>query len=179
LDAFPLTPNGKIDRCALQARPLALLTTAFAAPSSATEVAVAELFGELMRVERVGAEDDFFALGGHSLLATQLLSRLRRAVGVELGLRALVEAPTVRRLSERIEGAGLRSEVAALPALFSRQWGEKQPLSHAQQRLWLLQQLEPSSTAYNVATALRIRGELDVGALERAFEQVIGRHEAL
>ncbi|HEY2329663.1 MAG TPA: phosphopantetheine-binding protein [Verrucomicrobiae bacterium] len=105
LDALPLTPNGKVDRKALprpdQARPESNET--FAAPTTPTELALVEIWREVLRVERVGIHDNFFELGGHSLLMTQIISRAREAFQVELPIRAFFESPTVAELSVAIE----------------------------------------------------------------------------
>ncbi|WP_164021919.1 condensation domain-containing protein, partial [Pyxidicoccus trucidator] len=178
LDAFPLTPNGKMDRKALPAPDASLLSASvYVAPRTPTEERLASLWAEVLRVERVGRSDDFFALGGHSLLATQVVARIRSAFDVELPLRALFEASTLEQLSLRVEQTG---SGAALPPLrpASRDNGPP-PLSFAQQRLWFLDQLQPGSPTYNMPTALRLDGMLDVSALERAFSELLRRHEAL
>ncbi len=182
LDSFPLTPNGKVDRRALPApdgsRPE--LAARYVAPRSVVEEVVAGVWAEVLGVDRVGVLDDFFELGGHSLLATQVVSRLRDALGVEVPLRQLFEEPTVAAVARWVERARAGGEAAsAVPPLqpISRQ-GEL-PLSFAQQRLWFLDQLSPGGSFYNIPSALRLRGELDVGALERSLTEVVRRHEVL
>ncbi|HEX2093814.1 MAG TPA: condensation domain-containing protein, partial [Longimicrobiaceae bacterium] len=133
---------------------------------------------ELLQVERVGVEDDFFALGGHSLLATQVISRVRDAFGVELPLRALFEEPTVAGLARRIE-ALLGDGVGAAPPIERVGREGPLPLSFAQQRLWVVDRLEPGSAAYNMPGALRLRGGLDVAALRGSLDGLVRRHEAL
>src|SRR5262249_50927028 len=106
LPALPLTAHGKVDRRALQALPLperAAAGGARRAAESPSEQLVEACFGELLGVERVGLDDDFFALGGHSLLATRLVSRLRRSLGVEVPLRLVFEHPTVGGLAAQVE----------------------------------------------------------------------------
>ncbi|HVH14025.1 MAG TPA: condensation domain-containing protein, partial [Longimicrobium sp.] len=133
----------------------------------------------VLRVERVGAADDFFALGGHSLIATRLASRVREAFGIELPLRALFEASTVAALAERVDALRRAGAASAAPPLVPVDRDRPLPLSFAQQRLWFIDQLEPGSAAYHMPFALRVRGALDLPALERALAELVHRHEAL
>src|SRR5262249_31943125 len=127
----------------------------------------------------VGMRDDFFALGGHSLLATRLVSRVRESFGVELPVRSLFEAPAVRDLAAHVEAA-LRDRTGkqAPPVIRVSREG-KLPLSFAQQRLWFLHELEPTSSFYNVPVAVRLRGRLQIEALQRTLNEVVRRHESL
>ncbi|NPC46572.1 non-ribosomal peptide synthase/polyketide synthase, partial [Corallococcus exiguus] len=177
LEALPLNANGKVDREALPEPGDAPRAASFVAPRTATEEQLAALFAEVLRVERVGLHDDFFALGGHSLLATQLVSRVRAAFGVELPLRALFGAPTVEALAPKLDEAP--SSALRAPPLRPVSREGTLPLSFAQQRLWLLDQLQPGDSSYNVPTALRLSGRVDVAALRGAFEALIARHESL
>ncbi|WP_370469510.1 non-ribosomal peptide synthase/polyketide synthase, partial [Corallococcus caeni] len=177
LEALPLNANGKVDRKALPEPTDAPRASAFVAPRTATEEKLSALFAEVLRVERVGIRDDFFALGGHSLLATQLVSRVRAGFGVELPLRALFEAPTVEALAPKLEGTP--SAALRPPPLRPASREGAIPLSFAQQRLWLLDQLQPGDASYNIPTALRLTGQVDVESLRRAFEALITRHESL
>ena len=131
---------------------------------------MAEIFAEVLGAERVGPSADFFLLGGHSLLATRVVSRLRAALGVELSVRALFEAPTVAELAARI-AAEIPAPVEAAP-LFPGARPEPLPLSFAQERLWFLDQLEGGGPLYNVPVAWRLRGPLDAGRLAAALEAV-------
>ncbi|HEY0016531.1 MAG TPA: condensation domain-containing protein, partial [Longimicrobium sp.] len=175
LDAFPLTPNGKVDRKALPAPDGRTEERPFVAPRTPREQALAEIWREVLGLERVGLEDDFFSLGGHSLLATQVLSRVRRELGVELPLRALFEASTVRALAERMDGAG----AADGPELVRVERGGPVPLSFAQERMWFLERMSPHAGVYNMPEAVALDGPLGVEALRRAFQALIERHEVL
>jgi amino acid adenylation domain-containing protein/non-ribosomal peptide synthase protein (TIGR01720 family) len=146
----------------------------YVATRTATEETLAALWADLLRVERVGAEDNFFTLGGHSLLGTQMLSRVADATAVELPLRALFDAPTVAGLAREIDAAPIVSR----PDL-ARKSRETAPLSSSQQRLWLIQQLAPEDPSYTIPVAFRVRGPLDEDALERAFAEIVRRHEVL
>ncbi|HEX2092009.1 MAG TPA: amino acid adenylation domain-containing protein, partial [Longimicrobiaceae bacterium] len=179
LDAFPLSPNGKVDRRALPAPEREEAAAEYAAPRTSTEEVVAGIWADILRRERVGVEDDFFALGGHSLLATQVMSRVQAALGVEVPLRALFEAPTVAGLAARADQALREGSGLAAPPLVPVPRDRPLPLSFAQQRLWFIDRLEPGSAAYNMPFPLRLRGGLDVRALERALEELVRRHETL
>lgn len=179
LDVLPLTANGKIDRHALPPpdgrRPE--LDEAFVASRTPTEELLAEIWGEVLRVERVGIYDNFFQLGGHSLLATQVVSRIREAFQVEMPLRRLFEAPTVAGLAESVDqgrGAGLQA-----PAIVPIPRDRDLPLSFAQQRLWFIDRLDPGSSVYNFPAAVRLNGPLNVAALKQSLDEIVRRHEAL
>ncbi|HEX7240849.1 MAG TPA: amino acid adenylation domain-containing protein, partial [Longimicrobiaceae bacterium] len=180
VERFPLSPNGKLDRAALP-DPEPAREEAYVLPRTPAEERMAGIWAEVLGVERVGAEDAFFALGGHSLLATRAASRVREAFGVDLPLRAVFEAPTLADLVRRVEGlrTGGASGGAVPPLVPVPRDGSPLPLSFAQQRLWFLDRLEPGSAAYNMLLALRLRGPLDARALERAVAETVRRHEAL
>ncbi|WP_286191325.1 non-ribosomal peptide synthetase [Comamonas sp. JC664] len=180
LEALPLTPNGKVDRKALPV-PEAQRVDAerFDAPRTATEKKLASIFAEVLHVERVGVDGDFFDLGGHSLLATQLVSRVRESFQVELPLRDVFESPTVERLARRLESADPTPSALEAPPLRRASRERALPLSFAQQRLWFLDQMESGGAFYNVPVAVRLRGALDSRALERSFDALVRRHESL
>ncbi|RDI64981.1 non-ribosomal peptide synthase protein (TIGR01720 family)/amino acid adenylation domain-containing protein/thioester reductase-like protein [Nocardia pseudobrasiliensis] len=173
VDEFPLTVNGKLDRKALP-EPKFLSRNAYRAPRTERERTVAELFAEVLGVERVGLDDSFFDLGGHSLLANRLVGRLRAVLGVELGVRAVFDNPTVAGLQREVAGAK-----AARAALVQRPRPERLPLSFAQNRLWFLYRMEGPSPTYNIPAVLRLSGALDTAALAAALDDVVARHESL
>jgi amino acid adenylation domain-containing protein len=181
LDLLPLTPNGKVDKKALpapdQSRPD--LEEDYVAPRNPVEEVLANIWAEVLRLERVGAHDDFFDLGGHSLLATQVVSRVRQMLQVELPLRALFESPTLSGLAEAIAKARLEKEGLAAPPILPVPRRGDMPLSFAQQRLWFLDQLQPDNPFYNISQGLRLKGTLDVTALEQALNEIVRRHEVL
>ncbi|HSU14834.1 MAG TPA: amino acid adenylation domain-containing protein [Longimicrobium sp.] len=177
LDSLPLSPNGKVDRGRLPA-PEYASRERYAAPETEVEARLAELWAALLGVERVGRHDGFFELGGHSLLAMRLVSRVREALEVELPLRAVFEGPTVAQVAERVEALRCAALPAA-PAVLPVARGGPLPLSFAQERLWFLDRLQPGGSFFNVPVFLRLRGELDTPALERALGETVRRHEAL
>jgi amino acid adenylation domain-containing protein/non-ribosomal peptide synthase protein (TIGR01720 family)/FkbM family methyltransferase len=179
LEALPVTPNGKVDRKALPAPDGLTLGTAYVPPEGELEHALAAAWTSLLGVARVGRHDSFFELGGHSLLATQAVTRIRNAFGVELPLRALFEHSTVAALAGKIEEATRSGTASKAPPLKRAPRTGKPPLSFAQQRLWFIDQLDPNSSAFNIPTAVRLRGELDLAAMERSLNALVQRHEAL
>ncbi|MUM27543.1 non-ribosomal peptide synthetase [Mycolicibacterium sp. CBMA 295] len=174
LEEFPLTSSGKIDRKALPEPVFAV--TAFRAPQTPVEKTIAQAFAEVLGLEQIGLDDDFFALGGDSLTATRVSARLQSALGREVPVRYLFDAPTAGGLTEyldRHESDGARPPLRIMPR------PPQVPLSYAQQRLWFFDQLQGPSPVYNMAVALRLSGSLDVDALGQALADVVGRHESL
>jgi len=179
LPALPLTAHGKVDRRALsRIAPAAEARPVSEPPGTPAEMAVAQIWTELLGVEGIGVQDDFFALGGHSLLAARLTARVQERLGVDLPLRVVFQEPTVARLAGWIEAAR-RQEASTGPSLVPGLAGEVAPLSFAQQRLWFVEQLQPGSPAYNVPLPLRLAGPLRPAALAAALAEVVRRHEAL
>nr|WP_326929407.1 non-ribosomal peptide synthetase [Burkholderia pseudomallei] len=176
LDAWPLTPNGKLDRRALPApADDAYARAEYEAPQGAREEALAAIWRELLHVERVSRHDNFFELGGHSLLAVQLVSRLRQALSVEVALGTVFDAPVLSALAERLEA----ENTAVLPPIPLAPRDGRIALSLAQQRLWFLTQLEGVSEAYHMSGAVRLDGPLNREVLQRALNRIVMRHEAL
>jgi amino acid adenylation domain-containing protein len=182
---LPLTPSGKVDRKALEWLPPAVETDGGGAPAvplTPVEELVAGIFADLLQAAAVRPEDSFFELGGHSLLAMRLVSRLRSVLGIELPVRAVFEAPTVRGLAAVAARALREGEGAPLPPLVQMSPEQRTgplPLSFAQQRLWFLDQLSPGSAVYILPAALRLEGTLDAAALDAALTEIVRRHEAL
>jgi amino acid adenylation domain-containing protein len=178
LEAFPLTPNDKIDRAALPAPDTGTLAERYVAPRTPTEETLAAIWQQVLRLPRVGVSDNFFEIGGHSLLATQAIARINDAFALALPVRVLFEAPDIESLARRIEEAQGLGAIARLP-LVPADRGAPLPLSFAQQRLWFLNKLEGPSYTYNIPAVLRLRGRLYEDALVRALHQLVERHEAL
>ena len=182
LAALPLTAVGKVDRRALPAPAPEIASAGERPAATALEEVIAGIWAAVLGGGPPGVDEDFFALGGHSLLAVQLVSRLRETLRVELTVRDLFEALTVRALAARV-GAALRADQGlATPPIVALDQGARSgllPLSFAQQRLWLIQQVDPTGSGYHIPIVLAVDGELDVSALAHAFAEVEARHESL
>ena len=178
---LPRTISGKVDRRALPEMAATDGAAEYEAPQTPVEELLVESWQQLLRRDRVGINDNFFRLGGHSLLATQVMSRIRRTFHVDVPLRILFEAPTVKQLALAVTQMQIEQGDGDELARISPQMGERStfPLSFAQQRLWFSDQLDQGNPAYNIPAAFRLTGRLDVAALERALTEITRRHEIL
>ncbi|MFI1016710.1 amino acid adenylation domain-containing protein [Streptomyces sp. NPDC020965] len=172
--SLPRTVSGKLDQAALPAPDFAAVVTG-RRPRTPREEVLCEEFAAVLGLDRVGVDDDFFALGGHSLLAMRLVGRVRSALSAEVSLREVFDSPTVARLAERLAGPAR----TARPELTARARPERLPLSAAQRRLWVLYQVDGASATYNMPSAWRLSGDLDIGALRAAVQDLAARHETL
>ncbi|MDJ0732574.1 MAG: amino acid adenylation domain-containing protein [Nostocaceae cyanobacterium] len=181
LPTLPLTANGKIDTKALPVPEKTGNSTEreFAAPRTNTEEKIANIWTQILGLEAVSIDDNFFELGGHSLLATQVSSRIRQDLRIELPLQKIFEFPTVAELAIAVETIKQEENKLLVPPILPANRKNPLPLSFAQQRLWFLEQLQPNNTAYNITSAVRILGSLNIPALEASFNQIIQRHEIL
>ncbi len=175
LEALPLTPSGKLDRARLPRPAFAEAAARSTPPRTATEHALAAIWCEVLGIERAGIHESFFELGGHSLLATRVISRIRTRLGASLTLKRLFESPTIAALAPAVEAAaaGREAPIDRVP--------RDRPLacSAAQERLWYAASLDASGAGYNMAGALRLKGTLDVAALQAALGEIVRRHEIL
>ncbi len=175
MEAMPLTPNGKLDRKALpEPDDAAYARSDYEAPEGPVEEAIAAVWAELLKLKRVGRQDDFFKLGGHSLLAVRMAGRLRSRLGVEVAVRTVFAHTRLHELARAIEGAAsARGSVLALTRP-----GQATPLSFAQQRLWLIDRMEGGSPHYNMSVLLP-DAALDPDLAECALARIVQRHAVL
>ncbi|MEU5840866.1 amino acid adenylation domain-containing protein [Rhodococcus sp. NPDC047139] len=179
LDEMPLTSNGKLDRKSLPEPDFASLVSTRAAETD-TERALCRIYADILGLETVGADDDFFALGGHSLSAVKLLARIRDELGVDLPIRTVFDHPQVVSLAARCgDGENGGSAVPARPDLVPRSDTGFAPLSYAQQRLWFMYRMEGPSPTYNVPITVDLHGHVDPDALHHAVSEVLARHQSL
>ncbi|HXC44488.1 MAG TPA: amino acid adenylation domain-containing protein, partial [Candidatus Dormibacteraeota bacterium] len=176
LESFPLTPNGKLNRNALPAPDgEAYAKRRYEAPIGEIETTVVGIWAELLKIGRIGRNDNFYALGGHSLLATQVMSRIRQVFEVEVPLRSFLEDATVAGLALQVK----KATRIALPPLRPVDRGRRLRLSFAQERLWFLSRYEAQASIYNVPVALRLRGYLNEEAIHASLREIVARHEVL
>lgn len=178
LSDLPLTANGKLDRRALPA-PERSGDDAAQQPRTATERAVAVVFAEVLGLETVGVEEDFFAAGGHSLLATRLAASLTDRLDRTVTVRDVFERPTVAALAQLAGDTDVPDADRPVRFAPAAVRPSRLPVSLAQRRLWFINRLEPGSAAYNIPVVLHLDGPLDVRALRAAFSDLVQRHEPL
>ncbi|MEM8906265.1 MAG: amino acid adenylation domain-containing protein, partial [Bacteroidota bacterium] len=173
---LPLTINGKIDKQALPDPDLSnFLDSSYVAPRNALERELAQIWQELLQIERVGIHDNFFDLGGHSLLATRVVSTIRKNMAMDLPITALFNQTTIADLAQWMAKT---QKPTQLPAITVQPRPAQIPLSFAQERLWFIDQLE-GSVHYHMPAVFTLRGRLETNRLERAFQQMVNRHEVL
>ncbi len=177
LDRMPLNPNGKLDRQALPKPDASALQPDWLEPVTPLQQQVAAIWAAILGAERVGLNQHFFELGGHSLLAMQVVSRIRHTLSLEVPLKALFEHPRLDAFVAALHTAD--TTLSKAPPLLPAGREQPLPLSYAQERQWFLWQLEPSSAAYHIPSALRLKGQLDPAALQRSFDTLLARHESL
>jgi amino acid adenylation domain-containing protein len=181
LEAFPLTPNAKVDRRALPAPEGEQMESSdrYIAPRTPVEEVLVGIWSEVLGRNQVGINDNFFDLGGHSLLATRVTSRIREALHVDLSLRRMFEHPTVAGLADGITAMQSATSRRQMPPLCPVSRDSHLPLSYGQQRLWFLHQLQEGTTGYNISSAVRLDGSLNRAVLEQAIQEIVRRHEIL
>ncbi|MCL6755243.1 amino acid adenylation domain-containing protein [Nostoc sp. CCCryo 231-06] len=179
LDSLPLTPNGKVDHQNLPAcdRTRLDLEETFIAPRNSTEETLFSIWAQLLGLEQIGINDNFFNLGGHSLIAAQILSRIRESFQVELFFHHIFANPTIAGLAGLIEQHSHLKQQLQRPAMQRISRSGYLPASFAQERVYFIQEVAPESTAYQAQVTLRFTGKLDVAALEQCLNEIVRRHE--
>ncbi|PEU19242.1 MULTISPECIES: non-ribosomal peptide synthetase [unclassified Bacillus (in: firmicutes)] len=175
LDKLPLTTNGKVDLKALPEPSEMVMGTEYVAPRNEIEEALVQLWQEILSVTQVGVKDNFFEMGGHSLRATMLVSRMHKEFNVEFPLREVFQHPTIEEMSQRITGAE-KHKYTAIQSVEKRDF---YPVSFAQKRMYITNQLDETGTSYNMPSILELKGKLDISKVETAYQTLIDRHEAL
>ncbi|WDE02122.1 non-ribosomal peptide synthetase [Thalassomonas actiniarum] len=179
IEQWPLTANDKIDKKALPLPGMALLAGEYQAPETELEHTLTQIWGQLLNLEadKISTQADFFALGGHSLLTVRLVAEIRKQLQVEVSVKSVFDAATIKALAGIIASGSqteLRREVQA-----AVRESDVMPLSFAQQRLWFIDQLQGGSAEYNMPAAFEVSGNFDSQAAELALTCIIERHEVL
>jgi tyrocidine synthetase-3 len=179
LDKLPMSANGKVDKKSLPAAAGSIVVdnnASYVAATTPLEALLVKIWEEVLGREGIGIHDNFFEAGGHSLRAMQIISRIHKELGVELGLHELFLQPEIAALATIITELGAAGNYEDITTLAPQEYYE---LSHAQQRLWILSQFPEGSLAYNIAGAYRVKGTLDKASFRKALMQVVARHESL
>ena len=179
---FPLTPNGKVDRKALPAPTSTLVQKQHIAPATETEQRLATIWHQVLQLpeQQISVDDNFFEIGGHSILATQVASRIKQTFALQIPLRTLFENPRLQNVAAVLDELLAKGDQGEnVPELKVVDRDQPLPLSFVQQQLWLLDQLDPGTAAYNMPVAVRLKGQVDVPVLNAALTTVVERHETL
>lgn len=187
IDSMPRTPNNKVDRNGLPApSPDNELIDSIIEPADTkTEQTVIDICARLLRRDQIGVTQNFFDIGGHSLSATQLIARINEQLGIKLSMREIFETENFRQLAQRIDELrdsampSANEEAQHFAQLKTISRDKALPVSFAQKRMWLVDRLYTGSAAYNISNTVRLRGQLDIKALEQAINAIVDRHEVL
>lgn len=182
MEAFPCTANGKLDKRALPDPTTEnMVSNEFVAPSTDTQITIAKIWQSVLSVEKVGIHDNFFELGGHSLLATRVITQLKEQYQIEVPLRLLFDAPTVFEMAKLADlNLGQNhNELSTINKISVDEFPQGYPLSYSQQRLWLIDQLQPGTPMYHIPFGVRIKGDVNIAAIEAAIASIIKRHDSL
>jgi acyl carrier protein len=177
LESLPVTQNGKIDKRALPEPDISeLLSNEFVAPRDKTEEKLIDIWQKLLGVEKIGINDNFFELGGHSLMVMRIVSAIRKEFAVEIPIRDIFNYPTIAQLAEQLH---VKSDVELLPSIEVVNPRPAQiPLSFSQERLWFIDRLE-GTVQYHVPAVLRLKGSLNIDAINLALQTIVNRHKVL
>ncbi len=180
ITSWPLSANGKIDKNALpEPEHEHFIHHRYTAPTSLVEQQLCQLFADKLSIKDIGIEDNFFELGGHSILATQLVGAIQEAFGVDISIRIFFENPTVKALGVVIQAGNTLDNLDVIYPIQRVSRQSLLPLSPAQERLWIIEQMAPENSAYLIPFAIKLKGDIDKAALQGALHAVIERHETL
>ena len=173
LDTIPLTENGKVDRKALpEVDDTAIIKNEYVAPRNEIEEQLAQIWQEVLGIEKIGVLDSFFELGGHSLKAIQLINRIKKSLNYELNVKDILISPTISEITHQLQ----KTSYAPIPKAPK---AENYPITSSQRRLWVLSQFEGGNRAYNIPGVFELKGNLDNEKFLQSFQILIERHESL
>ncbi|NRB37621.1 MAG: amino acid adenylation domain-containing protein [Pseudomonadales bacterium] len=180
IETWPLSPNGKINKKALpEPQQHHSVKAEFIAASTSSELELTEIWQQFLSVDNIGIHDNFFELGGHSLIATRMIAQISKTFGIDIALKDFFEQATIVELAALIEHGGNLDGRTQLPSIQACDRSAAVPLSLAQERLWIIEQLNPGNAAYNIPVALTFTGALNVQALKKSLSCIVERHESL
>lgn len=174
IDAVPVTTSGKLDRRSLPELNINRIDT-YVAPSDKEETILCKMYEDILKFERVGVKDNFFSLGGHSLLAISLINQIDSKLGVKLKIHDIFESPSIEKLARRIKEKS-NDEFTPIPVAEEKDFYETSSL---QKRIFLLNEMDPSSLSYNITEVFRMRGEIDKDRMRNAVQELVDRYEIL
>ena len=174
IEKMPMNINGKLDKKKLLSY-TEILQKDYIPPKDAVERSVCKMFSELLNIDKVSTDDNFFYLGGHSLRALRLINKIQEQYNIRLNIKTIFEKKTVQRLAEEIKSISARDEDRISP--INRQ--AYYPMSSAQKRLYMISEIDDAKVTYNITEYLQIAGKVDKDKLEEALQQLINRHEIL
>ncbi|ACK73919.1 amino acid adenylation domain protein (plasmid) [Gloeothece citriformis PCC 7424] len=177
LENLPLTINGKVDRKALPIPDFTQTDRKIVAPRNPQEETLAQIWSQVFGLGQIGINENFFQLGGHSLIAVQILSRIRNTFKIEISLENLLNNPTVSELVQVITQHQKNQQKSRFTEIKSISREGELPVSFAQERVYFIEQLSPSVTAYQFQEILQIKGYLDIAILEKSLTEILRRHE--
>ncbi|WP_394776486.1 amino acid adenylation domain-containing protein [Flavobacterium sp.] len=173
VETIPLTPNGKIDKNALaEVSDIAIVKTEYVAPADAVEKALVEIWEQTLGISPIGMNDQFFELGGHSLMISQIINSIYKNLNKSVPYKVFYTNPTINELRKVLKN----QEYLPIPLV---SYSESYPLTHSQNRLWLLSQLEGGNEAYQISGAVTLKGNIDADNFTKAFIEVVAHHEIL
>ncbi len=177
---WPLSANGKINKKALpKAEDHHFVNADFVAPTGNTEIELSQIWQHALGLNDIGIHDNFFEMGGHSLIATQMIGQISETFGIDISLKDFFEQATIAELAELINRGSDIHQSSSLAPIEVYGKSLSIPLSQAQHRLWIIEQLNPGNAAYNIPAALLLKGELNIQALEAAIQTLLERHLSL
>jgi tyrocidine synthetase-3 len=176
LEKILLNPNGKVDRKALPEPDLTAKDN-YVPPQNDTEIRLAEIWAEVLGLDKkqVGTHDNFFLSGGHSLKATTLIGKIHKAFSVEIPIAEIFKRPTIKKISRYLD-QGKEGVYLSIAPVEKREY---YPLSSAQKRLFVIEQMDPGNVTYNIPAVLKLEGKLDINCVAGSFKKLIVRHESL
>ena len=180
IDVLPLSANGKVDKKQLPAvTDNDFLKREYVSARNLTEAQLVDIWQDILQVENISIYDDFFELGGHSILATQMIARIAEEFSIEITLQDFFSHPSIAECAQNINSGDLVEIFSRQHPITTVDRNQPLPLSFAQERLWVIEQITQGSSAYNIPAALHLCGKLNVSALEKTLVDIVDRHESL